>query len=185
MAKHSVPPPHATFVARHVSKLPWSTQRDDPKALGKCRNWKIRAGGFEPLFLQQKMQVKMVIHLPAAWGGKHSKKNNLTFHHLNNNLRNTGIPFKGLCLFSCLAHKNPSLEMVQQKPITKENTHLQHQWCLTSWWFQPLWKICNRQIGSFPPGRDENQKYLSCHQPVKNPTTTEVTCWFQQFHPKK
>ena len=31
-------------------------------------------------------------------------------------------------------------------------------------WFQPIWKILHRQIGSFPQvGRGENKKHLSCH----------------------
>ena len=51
---------------------------------------------------------------------------------------------------------------------------------LTCWWLnQPIWKICNRQIGSFPPGiRGENKKYLSCHDLVKQ---TGYGIWVNQL----
>ena len=37
--------------------------------------------------------------------------------------------------------------------------------CLSSWWFQPIWNILVK-MGSSSPNRDENKKYLSCHQPA-------------------
>ena len=33
----------------------------------------------------------------------------------------------------------------------------------TSWWFQPLWKICSSNWIVSPRGRGEHKKYLSCH----------------------
>ncbi len=57
--------------------------------------------------------------------------------------------------------------------LTVFGTYGCHEWLLFVFfcqflgvilWFQPTWKICNRQIGSFPlGGRGENKKYLSCH----------------------
>ena len=36
---------------------------------------------------------------------------------------------------------------------------------LVGGWTNPIWKICDRQIGSFPKkDRGENKTYLSCHQ---------------------
>ena len=37
-------------------------------------------------------------------------------------------------------------------------------WRITSWWFQPLWKICSSNW-IISPSRGENKKDLSCHHP--------------------
>ena len=42
--------------------------------------------------------------------------------------------------------------------------------CVTSWWFQPIWKIWIRQIGSFLQQKGENKKYL------KPPATVLPKC---------
>ena len=31
---------------------------------------------------------------------------------------------------------------------------------LSSWWFQPLWKICSSKLDHFPKDRGENKKYV-------------------------
>ena len=41
-------------------------------------------------------------------------------------------------------------------------------WKFPSWWFQPIWKICQSKWVHLPSSRDENKKYLSCHHPVRN-----------------
>ena len=45
----------------------------------------------------------------------------------------------------------------------------------SSWWFQPLWKICSSKWES-SPNRGEKKKYLSCHHPVLYIST----CWSSQ-----
>ena len=48
-------------------------------------------------------------------------------------------------------------------PFTPRKAQLS-RWPKTSWWFfPPIWKICNRQFGSFPQGSGWKSKYLSCH----------------------
>ena len=45
---------------------------------------------------------------------------------------------------------------------------------MTSWWFQPTWKICSSKWDQFPRDRGEHKKCLSCHYPV---TLQEVPSW--------
>ena len=37
--------------------------------------------------------------------------------------------------------------------------------CFSSWWFQPIWKICSSNW-IIPPSRGKNKKFLSCHHLV-------------------
>ena len=61
--------------------------------------------------------------------------------------------FRHLCF-----HPFPS-----EKDVPKKKTSGPH-WNTTSWWFQPIWKICSSNwIISPATSRDENKKYLSCH----------------------
>ena len=39
------------------------------------------------------------------------------------------------------------------------------RWSSSSWWFQPIWKICSSNW-IISPSRGENKKYLSCHHLV-------------------
>ena len=58
-------------------------------------------------------------------------------------------------------HKHHPKELSIGRAILGTFVHVQ-TWNLSrnsSWWFQPLWKNLS-QIGSFPPSRDKNKKYL-------------------------
>ena len=75
--------------------------------------------------------------------------------------------------FGCCKKNSP----LQREPKTYTwSIHLEHtrnqpqmtlpkQTTYSRWWFQPLWKNIS-QIGSFPLGRGEHKKYLSCHHLV-------------------
>ena len=48
-----------------------------------------------------------------------------------------------------------------EKPLFSEASIF--HWTMTSWWFQPIWKICSSKWDHFPRVRGENKKCLSCH----------------------
>ena len=52
---------------------------------------------------------------------------------------------------------------------------------LTSWWLNHPFEKYARQIGSFPPSRDANKKYLSCHHLVLTVGTMGIHNLPQQF----
>ena len=50
---------------------------------------------------------------------------------------------------TCTTIVGPPLERTTR--VSRQQRHHHHQSTETSWWLnQPIWKICNRQIGSFP-----------------------------------
>ena len=56
--------------------------------------------------------------------------------------------------YSCIRYKHtivPWMVWVLDAPISKNDQCF--SWVFSSWWFQPIWKMCcARQIGSFPQG---------------------------------
>ena len=48
------------------------------------------------------------------------------------------------------------------KPTSRRFSEVWRGWWNTSWWFQPIWKICSSKWEA-SPSRGENEQYLSCH----------------------
>ena len=85
--------------------------------------------------------------------------------------------FPGDCFF-CF-EKNAMTFWASENPVFVLKSgckSVKIQKLVTSWWLQPIWKICSSNWNHFLRDRGENsKKYLSCHPPRKVSTSTKAS----------